>query len=76
MGHVLMENRNDLIVQTQTTIVIGTAERATAIAMIENLPGGGRTTLGADEADNTADFSFGAGTANAARCCNRSTNFT
>ena len=39
MGHVVMENRNGLVVDTATTTATGTAEREAAITMIENLPG-------------------------------------
>ncbi len=53
MGHVLMENRNGLIVDAQTTTATGTAEREAAIAMIESLPAGPRITLGADKAYDT-----------------------
>ena len=56
MGHVLMENRNGLVVDTQTTLATGTAEREAATAMLENLPAGGRVTLGADKAYDTRDF--------------------
>ncbi len=56
MGHVLMENRNGLIVDAQTTTATGTAEREAAIAMIESLPAGPRITLGADKAYDTQGF--------------------
>jgi transposase len=56
MGHVLMENRNGLVVAASTTPATGTAEREAAEAMIEALPDGGRITLGADKAYDTTDF--------------------
>lgn len=56
MGHVLMENRNGLVVDTQTTLATGTAEREAATGMVENLPAGQRVTLGADKAYDTQDF--------------------
>ena len=46
MGHVLMENRNALVVDTTTTTASGTAEREAAGAMVGELPEGGRITLG------------------------------
>ena len=56
MGHVLMENRNGLVVDTTTTTATGTAEREAAIAMVEEFPGGERITLGTDKAYDTQDF--------------------
>ena len=41
---------------TATTQATGTAEREAAVAMVEDLPGGKRITLGADKAYDTADF--------------------
>src|SRR5262249_55819515 len=46
-GHVLMENRGGLAVDTCVTQATGTAERETALAMATNLPPG--ATLGADK---------------------------
>jgi hypothetical protein len=46
-GHVLMENRHGLTVDTCVTQATGTAERETAVAMATNLPAG--ATLGADK---------------------------
>ena len=59
MGHVLMENRNGLVVDAETTRVAGYAERLTALAMIDSLAednGGRRITLGADKGYDTRDF--------------------
>jgi hypothetical protein len=56
MGHVLMENRNALVVDTRLTAATGTAEREAAIAMVEAVPGRHRITLGADKAYDTKDF--------------------
>src|SRR3989442_8748890 len=53
-GHVLMENRNGLVVDTCVTQATGTAERQAAVAMATNLPP--RTTLGADKGYDTAGF--------------------
>ena len=49
LGHVLMENRNGLVVNTRLTQATGRAEREAALAMVEKLPGFGRVTLGADK---------------------------
>src|ERR1700745_1147805 len=48
-GHVLMENRNGLLVQTFLTEANGRAERETAMLMAEAIPGGKRVTLGGDK---------------------------
>ena len=56
MGHALMENRNGLVVDTSLTKATGTAERETAIAMVEALPDDGRITLGTDKSYDTQDF--------------------
>ncbi len=53
MGHVLMENRNGLVVDTSLTKATGTAEREAAIAMVEALPDDGRITLGTDKSYDT-----------------------
>jgi hypothetical protein len=54
MGHLLMENRNGLVVDTETTHATGTAEREAAEAMVDDVPGCGRITLGADKAFDVA----------------------
>ena len=56
MGHALMENRNGLVVDATLTTATGTAEREAAIAMVGDLPEGGRITLGGDKAYDTQDF--------------------
>jgi len=58
MGHVLMENRNGLAVDAETTRVAGFAERVTAVAMLDDVdrPDGSRITLAADRAYDTRDF--------------------
>lgn len=55
-GHLLMENRNGLVIDTRLTPATGTAERDAAIAMLNEVPGGHRITVGADKAYDTADF--------------------
>ena len=56
LGHVVMENRNGLVVAASLTPATGTAEREAAVAMVEALGGSERITLGADKAYDTADF--------------------
>jgi transposase len=55
-GHLLMENRNGLVVDAQLTHATGTAEREAALDMLGDLPAGPRITVGADKAYDTADF--------------------
>lgn len=56
MGHVLMENRNGLIISPRLTAATGTAEREAADDMVGNLRGRHRITIGADKAYDTQDF--------------------
>jgi transposase len=49
LGHVEMENRNGLAVNGRLTQAHGTAEPSAALEMIEEIPGLGRVTLGADK---------------------------
>jgi transposase len=56
-GHVLMENRHGLVVESCLTQASGIAERETALAMATNLPAG--ATLGADKGYDTAGFVAG-----------------
>lgn len=58
MGHLMMENRNGRIVDARLTEANDTAERATALSMIEDNAKPGRT-VGADKNYNTADFIAG-----------------
>ena len=55
MGHLLMENRSGLVVDAETTHATGTAEREAAEAMVGDLPGCGRITLGSDKAFDVAE---------------------
>jgi transposase len=55
--HALMENRNGLLIELQIAPATGTAERDTAIKMIdEHLPGTERITLAADKGYDTRGF--------------------
>jgi transposase len=55
MGHVLMENRSGLVVDTEVTPADGYGERHAALTMIEAVPGD-RVTLGGDKAYDDAWF--------------------
>lgn len=59
MGHVLMDNRSKLAVDTRLTLATGTAERDAAIEMLADLPGEQHKTVGADKNYDTADFVAG-----------------
>jgi transposase len=56
LGHVLMENRHALVVDTRLTLATGTAEREAALEMVADRPGNHRITLGADKAYDVAEF--------------------
>ena len=56
MGHLLMENRNALIVDAALTRATGTAEREAALAMLGRRRKKRRITLGADKAYDVAEF--------------------
>jgi hypothetical protein len=56
-GHLLMENRNALIVDAELTTADGYAERATALEMLGRLPASKRRrTVGADKGYDTRGF--------------------
>jgi transposase len=57
LGHVLMENRNGLVVETRLTAATGTAEREAALEMIgaKQKPQRGRVTLGGDKSYDTRE---------------------
>ena len=57
MGHVLMENRNGLAVTGDVTQASGTAERATALDLVDGYrPGKRRITLGGDKGFDVESF--------------------
>jgi transposase len=56
LGHVLMENRTGLIVNTRLTPATGTAERAAAVERVAELPGAYRVTVGGDKASDPQAF--------------------
>jgi len=55
LGHVLMENRHGLVVDTRLTLATGTAEREAAVAMLGKRRRQYRVTLGADKNYDTRD---------------------
>jgi transposase len=55
LGHVLMENRSGLVVDTRVTPADGYGERDAALVMIADRPGG-RVTLGGDKGYDSAGF--------------------
>src|ERR1700704_6757117 len=55
-GHVLMENRNGLVVDAVVDLATGTAERDAAFEMAAQIPGEGRVTVGGDKNYDTADL--------------------
>jgi IS5 family transposase len=56
LGHVLMENRHGLVVNTRLTAATGRAERTAALAMVAELPGWQAVTLGADKGYDAKHF--------------------
>ncbi len=56
LGHVLMENRNGLLVDAELTRASGHAERLAALAMLDRLPTVGPATLGADKGFDAEEF--------------------
>ena len=58
MGHVMTENRNNLIIDARLTEATGTAELTTALDMIDGNARAG-STVGADKLYDTADFVAG-----------------
>jgi hypothetical protein len=58
-GHVLMDNRGGLAIETQLTAAAGNAERNAALEMLAALPGTQRKTVEANKAYDTEDFVSG-----------------
>jgi len=59
-GHILVENRYGLIVDTEVAIVTGDGETVAGLAMLERLPGNHRVTVGADKGYDNRTFVEGA----------------
>jgi len=55
-GNLLVENRNGFIVSSMVWEATGTAERDAAMAMLQQVPGTGRVTVGGDKGFDTAEF--------------------
>src|SRR4029450_8065533 len=55
-GHVLMENRNGLVVNVRLTEAMGTAEREAAGEKVEDIPGEKQVTVGADKNYDTQEM--------------------
>ena len=55
-GNLLVENRNGLIVNALAWEATGTAERDTALLMLQQVPGDGRITVGGDKGFDTQEF--------------------
>ncbi len=55
-GHVLMENRSGLVVGAVVSHADGFAERASALRLLDCVPGRHAKTVGADKAYDTRDF--------------------
>ncbi len=56
LGHVLMDNRQGLIVGEQVTTADGTAEVDAALQLVDELSGAERITLGADKGYDRHEF--------------------
>lgn len=56
LGHLVIENRNGLVVSAKVSTATGTAERETALKMVEELCRTRRITVGADKAYDTKEF--------------------
>jgi len=56
LGHVLMENRSRLALETRVTLATGTAEHEAALDMLRSLPGEQRKSVGADKNFDTTAF--------------------
>ena len=58
-AHVLMDNREGLVVDVRLTPAAGTWEREAALEMLEAVPGAQRITVGADRGYDTRGFVAG-----------------
>lgn len=55
MGHVITENRNGLVVATETTHATGTGERDASVSMMKRVKRARRSTLGGDKGYDTRE---------------------
>jgi IS5 family transposase len=56
LGHVLLEHRSGLIVQTRATLATGHGEREAGLAMVQHVSGRHRITVAGDKAYDTHTF--------------------
>ena len=56
LGHVLVENRNGLVMDSRVTLGGGLGERQAAQEMVITLPGTHRVTVGGDKAYDTREY--------------------
>jgi transposase len=56
LGHVVIENRNALVMACEVSEANGYAERRSAARLLDRTPRQGRATVGADKGYDTADF--------------------
>jgi transposase len=56
LGHVVIENRNALVVACEVSEANGYAERRSAASLLDRTPRQARATVGADKGYDTADF--------------------
>jgi len=66
MGHAVMENRNGLAVGAGVSQATGTAERVTALELLDEIPRAQRITVSGDKAYDTRGFVAGLRDRNAA----------
>jgi len=59
MGHILMENRHGLAVDTRVTQATGTAKWEAGLAMVADRPGRKRITVGGDKGYYSAGYVAG-----------------
>jgi hypothetical protein len=57
--NLLVGNRSGLIVSSLAWEATGTAESLAAMAMLQQIPGAGRVTVGSDKGFDTAKFVYG-----------------
>ena len=55
LGHVVTENRNGLVVASETTLATGTAEREVSVKMMKRVARARRSTLGGDKNYDTRE---------------------
>jgi hypothetical protein len=56
LGHILMENRHALMVDTRLSLALAQPNAGAALEMVVDHPGNHRITLGADKAYDVASF--------------------